>query len=210
MAEREQTMAENFGLTYTKVGDYYFPNLALDGDEDETPLGKYGLLRQTFLQEHHHGTYTSMLLTGRLMPHLREIDRCGRPVHISEITIPEPRGCGGLTVEQAQAVQARLVRDNFRLWFSWPSVYRISYWNLVDGIGGEILFSGFYNRDMTKKPAYGALHDLVNHEWRTHVTMKADASGRISFRGFKGSYWLRGTGKDGTPRQVRILVGGNR
>ena len=74
MAEREQTLAEKFGLTYTKVGDYYFPNLALDGDEDEAPLGKYGLLRQTFLQEHHHGTYTSMLLTGRLMPHLREID----------------------------------------------------------------------------------------------------------------------------------------
>ena len=74
MAEREQTLAEKFGLTYTKVGDYYFPNLALDGDEDETPLGKFGLLRQTFLQEHHHGTYTSMLLTGRLMPHLREID----------------------------------------------------------------------------------------------------------------------------------------
>ena len=58
------------------MGDYYFPNLALDGDEDEdeTPLGKYGLLRQTFLQEHHHGTYTSMLLTGRLTPHLREIE----------------------------------------------------------------------------------------------------------------------------------------
>ena len=74
MAEREQSLAEKFGLTYTKVGDYYFPNLALDGDEDETPLGKYGLLRQTFLQEHHHGTYTSMLLTGRLTPHLRDID----------------------------------------------------------------------------------------------------------------------------------------
>ena len=74
MVEREQSLAEKFGLTYTKVGDYYFPNLALDGDEDEAPLGKYGLLRQTFLQEHHHGTYTSMLLTGRLTPHLREID----------------------------------------------------------------------------------------------------------------------------------------
>ena len=71
----EKTMAEQMGLTYTKVGDYYFPNLVLDGEDDETPLGKYGLLRQTFLQEHHHGTYTSMLLTGRLMPHLREIDR---------------------------------------------------------------------------------------------------------------------------------------
>ena len=71
----EKTMAEQMGLTYTKVGDYYLPNLVLDGEDDETPLGKYGLLRQTFLQEHHHGTYTSMLLTGRLMPHLHEIDR---------------------------------------------------------------------------------------------------------------------------------------
>ena len=124
--------------------------------------------------------------------HLREIDKCGRPVHISEITIPEPRDCGGLTKEQAQQVQARLIRDNFRLWFSWPSVYRISYWNLVDGIGAEILFSGFYNRDMSKKPAYWALHNLVNVEWRTHIAVKADANGRVSFRGCKGNYVLSG------------------
>ena len=64
-------------LTYTKVGDYLIPNLMMDGqeDEDEMPLGKYGMLRESFLQEHHSGTYTSMLLTGRLTPHLREIDR---------------------------------------------------------------------------------------------------------------------------------------
>ena len=62
------------GLTYTKIGDYLIPNLAMD-DEDDTPLGKYGTLRETFLKEHHPGTYTSMLLTGRLEPHLREIDR---------------------------------------------------------------------------------------------------------------------------------------
>ena len=61
-------------LTYTKIGDYLIPDLAMD-DADDTPLGKYGMLRETFLQEHHHGTYTSMLLTGRLEPHLREIDR---------------------------------------------------------------------------------------------------------------------------------------
>lgn len=42
---------------------------------EEMPLGRYGMLRRTFLKEHHHGTYTSMLLTGRLEPHLREIDR---------------------------------------------------------------------------------------------------------------------------------------
>lgn len=64
-------------LTYKKNGDYLIPNLALDGEDEmeEMPLGRYGMLRRTFLKEHHHGTYTSMLLTGRLEPHLREIDR---------------------------------------------------------------------------------------------------------------------------------------
>lgn len=64
-------------LTYTKNGDYLIPDLMLDdGDEfEEYPLDKYGMLRQTFLKEHHHGTYMSMLLTGRLTPHLRDIDR---------------------------------------------------------------------------------------------------------------------------------------
>ena len=63
-------------LTYTQVGDYLLPDLLMDGEDEaeEMPLGKYGMLRETFLKEHHHGTYTSMLLTGRLEPHLREID----------------------------------------------------------------------------------------------------------------------------------------
>ncbi len=67
-------------LTYTKVGDYLIPDLMLDGEDEaeEMPLGKYGLLRETFLKKHHHGTYTSMLLTGRLEPHLREIDQQAR------------------------------------------------------------------------------------------------------------------------------------
>lgn len=64
-------------LTYTKNGDYLIPDLLMDAEDEteEMPLGKYGMLRQTFLQEHHKGTYTSMLMTGRLWPHLLEIDR---------------------------------------------------------------------------------------------------------------------------------------
>ena len=53
-------------LTYTKVGDYLVPDLVMDGEDEleEMPLGKYGMLREDFLREHHSGTYTSMLLTG--------------------------------------------------------------------------------------------------------------------------------------------------
>ena len=60
-------------LTYTKVGDYYIPDLDLD-DDAEREIGTYGRMRQRFLEEHHHGTYTSLLLTGKLWKHLVDID----------------------------------------------------------------------------------------------------------------------------------------
>ena len=60
-------------LTYTKVGDYYIPDLALD-DDAECEIGTYGRMRQRFLEEHPHGTYTSLLLTGKLWKHLTDID----------------------------------------------------------------------------------------------------------------------------------------
>ncbi len=60
-------------LTYTKVGDYYIPDLAL-GDDAEYKIGVYGRMRERFLEEHHHSTYTSLLLTGKLWKHLADID----------------------------------------------------------------------------------------------------------------------------------------
>ena len=60
-------------LTYTKVGDYYIPNLALD-DDAEYEIGVYGRIRERFLKEHHSGTYTNLILTGKLWKHLAEID----------------------------------------------------------------------------------------------------------------------------------------
>ena len=125
---------------------------------------------------------------------------CTVSIHISEVTIPSPRGLAGLTDAEADAIQARVARAYYRLWFSWPSVERITYWNLVDGLGAknERMSSGWYNRDMTKKAVWHAMDQLFNHEWRTRLTAKADASGRLSFRGFKGRYRLTWRRADGT------------
>lgn len=60
-------------LTYTKVGDYYIPDFTLV-DDSECEIGMYGRMRERFLEEYHHGTYTSLLLTGKLWKHLAEID----------------------------------------------------------------------------------------------------------------------------------------
>lgn len=65
-------------ITYRVEGDYLIPNLVLNDDADDSPeemIGRYGLMRESFLRGHRHGTYTSMLLMGKLTAHLREIDR---------------------------------------------------------------------------------------------------------------------------------------
>ncbi len=59
-------------LTYRTEGDYRLPNL----DVPEAPrVGKYGMLRRSYLRKNKSGIYTGMQLSGKLDSHLAEIDR---------------------------------------------------------------------------------------------------------------------------------------
>ena len=60
-------------LTYHRNGDYLLPDLGLTKAE-QRPLGKYGRMRLRYLEEHRPGLYTRLLLSGKLMEHLQEID----------------------------------------------------------------------------------------------------------------------------------------
>ena len=64
---------ENNGLYYTKIGDYYYPNIVVDNTEKVT-LGKYGRARLRYLKEYNKGLYTELLMTGKLTEQLKEID----------------------------------------------------------------------------------------------------------------------------------------
>ena len=99
---------EGLELTYRKAGDYLIPDLEMDGaDEAQTqPIGKYGLLRESFLKEHHHGTYTSMLLTGRLDRHLREVE--GKAQEQIDVILEQLMKAGG--------VDEKLKASNQMLW----------------------------------------------------------------------------------------------
>lgn len=65
-------------ITYRVEGDYLIPNIILDDEADDSSeemIGRYGMMRESFLKEYQHGTYTAMLLMGKLTAHLLEIDR---------------------------------------------------------------------------------------------------------------------------------------
>ena len=62
-------------LQYTQNGDYLIPNIELN---QPPPLGKYGRMRRTFLKENRPILYNHLLLSGKLYPHLAEIDRTAK------------------------------------------------------------------------------------------------------------------------------------
>ena len=70
---KESFYNEQNGLSYTHRGDFYYPDLAYS-KRDYPPLGKYGMLRKTYLQEHRKALFSKMLLRDELWPHLLEID----------------------------------------------------------------------------------------------------------------------------------------
>ena len=61
-------------LIYKRSGDYLLPEMGLT-EAERQPLGKYGIMRQQYLEQNRPGLYTRLILSGRLMEHLQEIDR---------------------------------------------------------------------------------------------------------------------------------------
>ena len=59
-------------LTYTKQGDYLLPDLKLPQNPN---LGKYAMMRRSYLKENRPGLYTGMMISGRLNIHLTEVEQ---------------------------------------------------------------------------------------------------------------------------------------
>lgn len=60
-------------LNYRQSGDYLIPDMGLT-EQEQKPLGKYGMMRRKYLEENRQGLYTRMILNGTLMEHLQEIE----------------------------------------------------------------------------------------------------------------------------------------
>ena len=61
-------------LAYSRNGEYQIPDLNLS-EQTQKPLGKYGRMRKAYLQEHRPVLWNELILSEKLYPHLREIDK---------------------------------------------------------------------------------------------------------------------------------------
>ena len=53
----------DLGLTYTKIGDYYYPDIALP-DTTKYPIGRYGRMHRQYLKEHRPTVWARLVLAG--------------------------------------------------------------------------------------------------------------------------------------------------
>lgn len=129
----------------------------------------------------------------------------GKPLQVTEITVPAYSN-----EKEDEALQAEIIEKLYSIWFSHPKVEQIIYWNLVDGyahlwdpdpakikasqgdmtLGENYYYGGLLRFDMSKKPAYEAIKNLIKNKWHTETKAVTNADGKASFKGFYGEYDL--------------------
>lgn len=62
-------------IKYTKVGDYYIPNITTTPNDKNYTIGKYGGLREKYLRDFKPSIYNHLIMTEQLVGHLLDIDK---------------------------------------------------------------------------------------------------------------------------------------
>ena len=58
-------------MTYTRVGDYYIPDLKVE--QEERSIGKWGRMHREYLKQYHPIRFNQHVLSGKLWTHLADI-----------------------------------------------------------------------------------------------------------------------------------------
>ena len=94
-------------LKYYRCGDYLLPDLGLT-EEEQKPIGKYGQMRLDYLEKHREILFNQLLLSGKLMAHLHEIDdTCHARL---DLLIPQMKEAEGVTEALKMTDQLEWVR----------------------------------------------------------------------------------------------------
>ena len=59
-------------ISYTIVGDYYVPNIALP--EENRPIGRRGRMHRDYLEQHHPIRFNDLVLSGQLWTYLADLN----------------------------------------------------------------------------------------------------------------------------------------
>jgi len=161
--------------------------------KDGARIDKIGVQHHIFIgasgtQEEELPKFLPMLDPKAIIKGLQILSTFGKPLEITEVTIP--------TLDGDEWLQAELLRHMYEIWFATPQMASVIYWNTADGTAytGDAnwnennVCAGLFHPDMTPKPAAEMLKHLFGEVWHTELDLETDASGCADFRGFYGDY----------------------
>ena len=140
----------------------------------------------------------------KLYNHMNLYSNFGKPLQVTEVTIPAYSNDA-----EDEAIQAEILEKLYSIWFSHPNMEQIIYWNLVDGyayvadpsmieksqgdmtVGENYYYGGLLRFDMTPKPAYNAIKNLIQNKWHTEAKVMSDGCGKATFKGYYGKYNIK-------------------
>lgn len=138
-----------------------------------------------------------------LYRHMDLYSNFGKPLQVTEVTVPAYSW-----EAEDEALQAEIIEKLYSIWFSHPNVEQIIYWNLADGyahfwdpdpakiaasqgdmsLGENYYYGGLLRFDLSPKPAYFKIKELIHKRWHTELEIVTDENGCADFRGFYGDY----------------------
>jgi len=184
---------------YLIVNDYYvladgyppFVQLLNKAKQDNVPFDGIGI------QAHEPRTMRFPLdRVQRIFDHYASLEK---ELHITEYT---PASSGQqitgshLQGSWDEAAQADYAIKFYKVAFAHPAMRAITWWDLSDQ-GSWLPGGGMLRKDMSPKPVYEGLRQLIHEHWKTKTSGATDDSGRFAFRGFYGDYRVVIDGPDG-------------
>lgn len=139
------------------------------------------------LQSHMHSGYPG---AARWWDVCERYAKFEKPLHFTETTfVSGPKNeSGWTTTPEGEQRQAEWAAEFYTLLFSHPAVEAITWWDFSDQGAWQQAPAGLLRDDMTPKPVYDRLHDLIKGQWWTTTTVEAGSNGRTDFDGFLGQY----------------------
>ena len=120
------------------------------------------------------------------------------PIHFSEVTVLSGSPKTGISSEQqasewpttpdGEIAQADYVEKFYTMLFSHPSVQAITWWDLSDYGAWQGAPAGLLRQDMSKKPVYSRLLELIRNKWWSRGDTYTGDDGIARIRGFYGTY----------------------
>ena len=157
-----------------------------------------------FFPEQHYSPAVRPLAMFRLLDQYAELQRA---IQFTQVTVPALA-----PGPEAEKDQEQAVRNVYRLWFSHPNVEMINWWNLADGTAApkeNKWLLGLLREDLSPKPAFEVLQNLIRKEWWTTVQQNSGQGSSLKVQGFYGDYQLTATHAGKTiQRQIRLTKGG--